>query len=458
MGWTTQQRVRAGFWLLTLAPLLLGFVAARNAYELADAARDVARTNELVKKLENLLSNIKDVEVAQREYILSGDRQYVEEIVSARQTIRNSIDQIGTMRADPRWLELLKTAIPQKFDEIAKTIESRQAGGVEAASQVIEQNRGRQAMDDIRRIIHNMITEENRLLDQRSAAQNDRLVTTIILFGIMLVITVTLIWFLFYLIRREDDRIRRANEELEQFVALRTQELQRSNEDLQQFAYVASHDMKEPLRMIASYSTLLQRRYQGRLDADADTYIGFITDGTKRMNQLITDLLEYSRAGQTNEDERVQVEPSEVLSTVLTNLKVTIAETRAIVTADELPPVLYDPTLLCQLLQNLIANGIKYRSQEAPRVHVSARRDQGEIIFSVQDNGQGIPPEHQEQIFAIFKRLHGVDVEGTGIGLAMCKKIVERNGGRIWVESEPGAGSTFYFTIPERRSAAEATA
>jgi light-regulated signal transduction histidine kinase (bacteriophytochrome) len=337
-------------------------------------------------------------------------------------------------------------------------VESRQAGGVEAASQILEQNRGQQAMDDIRRIIHNMITEENRLLEERSTAQNDRFVMTVILFGIMLIMTVTLIWFLFYLIRREDDRIRRANEELERFVALRTTELQRSNDDLQQFAYVASHDMKEPLRMIASYSTLLQRRYQGRLDEDADTYIGFITDGAKRMNQLITDLLEYSRAGQSKDEEPVEVQSADVFETVLTNLKVTIAESGAVVTADELPPVMYDPTLLCQIQQNLIANGIKYRAEEPPRIHVSTRYAGGEIIFSVRDNGQGIPPEHQEQIFAIFKRLHGVDVEGTGIGLAMCKKIVERNGGRIWVESEPRSGSTFFFTIPDRRVAAEATA
>ena len=208
--------------------------------------------------------------------------------------------------------------------------------------------------------------------------------------------------------------------------------------------------------MISSYSSLLQRRYQNRLDEDANDYIGFIVDGVKRMNLLITDLLDYSRAGQTDDEEMAEVDPEAVLRSVLENLKVTIADAGAVVTHDRLPKVLFDPMRLSQLLQNLIGNAIKYRGDKKPVIRVSAERHGSETVFSVRDNGPGIPPEHHETVFGIFKRLHGKDVEGTGIGLAMCRRIVERHGGRIWVESTPGSGATFRFTVPDAAPAKDA--
>jgi signal transduction histidine kinase len=438
--------------MLTLAPLLLGVMAVRNGYELVEAARDVARTNELVKQLEQLLSGLKDVEVAQREYILHGDEQYAKHMDVAREGVLEGVRRIDAMRADARWLELLKTAIPQKFEEIQKTIELRRKGGIEAASQMILRTDGPQAMDDIRKIIGNMILEENVLLERRSAAQRRRFIVTMVLFGAVLAITLLLIWSVFYLIRREAEQARMLNADLERRVALRTEELQRSNEDLQQFAYVASHDMKEPMRMISSYAALLQRRYQGKLDGEADTYIGFLVEGVKRMDTLITDLLEYSRAGQSKGEQEVAVDSRQVLQGILDNLKVTIADSGALVKSDNLPEVVYDPLRLGQVFQNLIANAIKYRGPSKPQVHISACRMAAETVFSVSDNGLGIAREQQDQIFGIFKRLHGKEIEGTGIGLAMCKKIVERHGGRIWVESEPGRGSTFFFTVPDEDS------
>ena len=172
------------------------------------------------------------------------------------------------------------------------------------------------------------------------------------------------------------------------------------------------------------------------------------------MSLLITDLLDYSRAGQTSEEQMVQVDPEPVLRGVLDNLKITIADAGATVTHDRLPTVAYDPMRLTQLLQNLIGNAIKYRGDSKPVIHLSAERTHSETIFSVRDNGPGIPPEHHETVFGIFKRLHGKDVEGTGIGLAMCRRIVERHGGRMWVESQPGTGSTFKFTVPHVQPAA----
>ena len=226
------------------------------------------------------------------------------------------------------------------------------------------------------------------------------------------------------------------------------EELARSNAELQSFAYVASHDLQEPLRMVASYLQLLERRYSGKLDDDADEFINYAVDGATRMQRLINDLLTYSRVS-TRGKEFELINCETVLDHTLSNLKIAIEESEAIVTHDPLPTVMADDIQLGQLLQNLTANAIKFRNEKAPHVHISAEQKKGEWIFSVQDNGIGIDPDYKERIFVIFQRLHGMkDYPGTGIGLAVCKRIVERHGGRIWVDSQPGDGCTFYFTIP----------
>jgi two-component system sensor histidine kinase/response regulator len=246
-------------------------------------------------------------------------------------------------------------------------------------------------------------------------------------------------------------KLEEKNRELEVEVAARRETeaaLRRSNTELEQLAYVASHDMQEPLRMVASYLQLVAQRYKGQLDADADEFIGYAVDGAKRMQALINDLLAYSRVG-TKARPFEATDCNRIADVALGNLAIAIAETGVKVTCDALPTVQGDASQLLQLFQNLVANAIKFKRADPATVHISARPEGGFWRFGVSDNGIGIAPEYFERIFVLFQRLHGrSEYPGTGIGLAICKKIVERHGGEITVQSALGQGSTFSFTIP----------
>jgi signal transduction histidine kinase len=236
---------------------------------------------------------------------------------------------------------------------------------------------------------------------------------------------------------------------LEEELACQAAALQRSNGELQQFVHIVSHDLNEPLRTVANFVSMLAKRYQGKLDAEADEYIAFAVDGAKRMQELLKDLLAYTRVGGST-DVFKPVDCEALLTQTLDNLRLAVADSGAEVTHDPLPTVRGDVTLLGQVFQNLIGNALKFRGGAAARAHVSARKENGHWRFAVHDNGIGIAPQHAEQIFQVFQRLHTRrEYPGTGIGLAICKKIVERHGGRIWVESLPEQGSTFFFTVSE---------
>ena len=247
------------------------------------------------------------------------------------------------------------------------------------------------------------------------------------------------------------------NTRLEHRVAERTAELVASNEalrqsnhDLNQFAYAASHDLQEPLRLVALYSQMLQKKYGGQLGPQADQYISFVINGAHRMEALLKDLLAYSQVGSSGgEGPTGPVACADVLREVLFNLKASVDQNGAIVTWNGLPTVQAHQIRLVQLFQNLVGNAIKYHRSDPPTILVEAKRRGAEWLFSVKDNGIGIKPEYAQQVFGIFKRLHGNTYPGTGIGLAICQRIVESYGGRIWVESTPGEGSIFYFTLPQ---------
>jgi light-regulated signal transduction histidine kinase (bacteriophytochrome) len=224
--------------------------------------------------------------------------------------------------------------------------------------------------------------------------------------------------------------------------------LERTNSELQHFAYAASHDLREPLRTITAYTQLVQLRSGSQVDAKSAECLQFIVAAADRMSLLIDNLLDYSKAGEVTNRPPISLRMEEVLERALGNLNGSIEDNNALITHDPLPAITGDKTHLEQLFQNLVGNALKYRRQETPRIHISAREAGNEWLFSVSDNGQGIPLQYQSQIFELFKRLHSQQYPGTGIGLATCKRLVERYGGRIWVESESGEGSTFYFTLP----------
>jgi PAS domain S-box-containing protein len=239
-----------------------------------------------------------------------------------------------------------------------------------------------------------------------------------------------------------------ARKQAENKIEEHTEELAKSNAELEHFAYVASHDLREPLRMITSFLQLLERRYTDQLDQDANEFIGFAVDGAKRLNDMINDLVTYSRVT-SNDREFHKVDCEQVIKKTLSNLKIQIDEINAVISYDPLPVIFGDELLMVQLFQNLIGNAIKYRSQEIPQIHISVQNELDHYCFSIEDNGIGIESQHLGRIFTIFQRLHTTEeYDGTGLGLAIAQKIVNDHSGHIWVESELGKGSKFCFTIP----------
>jgi signal transduction histidine kinase len=246
----------------------------------------------------------------------------------------------------------------------------------------------------------------------------------------------------------QEKRLREERTRAQENLARQAEELARSNRDLEQFAYVASHDLQEPLRMVASYTQLLAERYRGKLDEQADKYIHYAVDGATRMQALIQDLLDFSRAGR-QDGERTSVDSNAVVEEALKSLRAAVSETGAVVHYDGLPRVMAHETQLRQVFQNLIGNAIKFRGPDPPLVQIEAAQQEQDWLFSVKDNGIGIAPEHADGVFTIFKRLHTrQEYPGNGIGLAICKRIIEQFGGRIWVEPQAGPGTTFRFTLP----------
>jgi light-regulated signal transduction histidine kinase (bacteriophytochrome) len=301
--------------------------------------------------------------------------------------------------------------------------------------------------------------EDQDLKDQRTLNTG-----AFVVFGFGTICMIGVMYFLYnevlsYLDARDQaqQQLETFNSELQAMVDERTRELVEANRELQQFAYVASHDLQEPLRTITSFSQLMAARYKGRLEEDADEFIGYIVTASKRMTDLINGLLQIVRLRKPGQP-TMRVSFDKLLDDAEASLQASIRENEVRIDRGPMPELMVDRVQMLQVLQNLISNAIKYRRVEPPVIHVFATRKDSEWHFSVADNGRGFNPEFAERIFGIFQRLHGRDVEGTGMGLSIARRIIERHGGRIWADSKEGIGSTFFFTLPGALEVAKAPA
>jgi signal transduction histidine kinase len=429
--------------------LIIAIGAAVSSLETQQWNRQSLLIHEYMQALDRVQLAMLQMETGQRGFLITGQESYLTPYEEGRRTITAALDEF--VRFDPVVMGLAASKLPisrlvaDKLAELDQTVSLRRNFGAAAATQVLETGAGREIMNTLRDDFDELRGQAMALVKRRQERMHFEAYMTmsLILAGLLLSGGLTATSSL--LLRREII----ARKAIETALRERQAALARSNGELEQFAHIASHDLQEPLRMISSYTQLLRRRYANKLDADADEFIGYAVDGTKRMQALINDLLNFSRV--TSEAKPLQpVDLEAALEDTLKDLEVRIEDCGATVTHDPLPTVRGDPVQMRQLLLNLIGNGMKFQvSKQKPTVRISAARAGAEWRFGVRDNGIGIDAQYFKNLFQIFKRLHNRDeYAGTGIGLAVCKKIVERHGGRIWVESVLGQGSTFLFTLP----------
>jgi signal transduction histidine kinase len=462
---TFKSKTIAGFGLAVALLLAVTALSYRMTVRGDEDRGWVDHTYLVLGRLEAVMSDVLDAEACQRGYLLTGEEPYLIPYREALGRLERDVKAVRELTADnpvqQAALDRLEPMLLTRLAEMHGRIEVRRAGAEAGTSEVAQLDLGEKHMDTIRAAVEEMKQEEKHLLVRRTALSETsaRSTRTMIVSGDALALICLV--FAGLMVQQEMSKrqsaeagLRKSNEELERRVAERTQqldqraaELSRSNSELEQFAYVASHDLQEPLRMVASFTQLLERRYKDKLDTDAREFISFAVDGARRMQTLITDLLSFSRVG-TQGRPMVATNCEEVLKQVLLTVRIAIGETNAEITHGEMPEVMGDAQQLTQLFQNLIVNALKFRGEHAPRVDIRAVRSGRRWKISVRDHGIGISPEHAGRIFVIFQRLHTrTEYPGTGIGLAVCKKIVERHGGEIWVTPAPGGGSIFYFTL-----------
>ncbi len=460
-------------WLGVL-PLVLAIVAYRTSSQHIASVNATLDADAFIRNLDELLSSVQAAETGQRGYLLTHSLSYLAPYNDARETLQRDLQNVADYASrDPastHAVNELRAAIDSKMAELARTIELRDKQGFDAALAEVETDRGRREMDRIRDVIRQLREQQIGIFNRSRDLQARRQRNLDLVLGIGVVLSLLLLFFAYRFSERygrERDQVEREirllNNSLESRVAdrtaeleertreleARTAELQKSNADLTQFAYVASHDLQEPLRMVGSYMGLLARRYGSELDDDARKYIQFAIDGAQRMHALIQDLLLYSRAG-TQPLQKRPFPSQAAVENAVHNLSIAIRESSAKVSFADLPPVCGDELKLTQVFQNLIGNAIKFsKPGVSPEIKISAKRAGAAWEFAVADNGIGFDPKYCDRIFEVFQRLHGVGrYPGNGIGLSICRRIVEHHGGQLRAESTPGAGSIFFFTLP----------
>lgn len=397
-----------------------------------------------------------DAEVGEQGYLLTGDQRYRETFASAERRLERQLKS-GAKAIPARFrgpFDHCEHLAERRVQLARKAIDVAAQSGTDAGLEVARTDNSETIMAELRELVRNLhgrISAEN---GQVGAHYYQLASWGFILFLLgTLIMLVVMIWlynnFLGYMAERDaaNVRLQNLNRELEQRIAERTKELQEFNDELQQFAYVASHDLQEPLRTITSFSQLLAGRYRGKFDGDADEFLDYIVNSARRMSDLLSGLLTLVRLRKAGQPMN-EVDLRELIEAATGNLQAAIRESAAEVEVGPMPTLSVEKVQFTQVFQNLIANAIKYRSQAAPHIRIEARRDGTQWLLSVRDNGQGFDPQFAERIFGLFQRLRGRDVDGTGMGLAIVKRIVERHGGRIWAESAEGEGSTFYISLP----------
>jgi signal transduction histidine kinase len=429
---------------------LLGWLS----YRISDLDFWTIHTDQTVEALKDSLSSLQDVETGERGFMLTNDKIFPEPYRWGNESGRKFLDKIESLTSDNAAQQVAVKRLRQLADaKIKITRENVEKG--HSDSSVRE---GKRVMDLFRVQVHEMITREESLLEERTESlHTTQFWLWIIVFVLSLVSVLFLAWV--YRISRssiEEEKVcvDQLSTEIEQrkriegALKITAINLTRSNLDLQQFAYVASHDLQEPLRAITGFLSLLQKRLDTNLDEQSQRYIRHSIEGAHRMRTLVNDLLTYARV-ESRAEEFKTIDLNKILERVELDLQNVIQETETRVISDSLPSIMGEPTQMAQFFQNLISNAIKFRGDKSPVIVIKVKRQGDDWEFSVQDNGRGFDMEHAERIFIIFQRLQGRDqAEGTGIGLALCKKIVDRHGGKIWVDAVPDKGATFYFTLP----------
>jgi signal transduction histidine kinase len=462
---TFKNKIIAGFGIALAILILVGVLSYRTMVQNDEDRQWVTHTHQVLEQVDLVLTDLLNAETGERGFILTGEASFLEPYNEALARLNGDVKDLHELISDnpieQGTMERVEPLITERLGMLRDRIEVRKKEGLISGAELVRQGPGKQYMDKIRAQLSEMKQEEIRLLALRTeeAAKSSRNTRTVIVTGEVLAVAFLCLAGMVVAQeigqrRRAEMEVRTLNTDLERRVADRTaelseraKELARSNSELQQFAYVASHDLQEPLRMVASFTQLLAKRYSEKLDDDAREFINYAVDGATRMQTLISDLLNYSRVG-TQGKPLVPTDCDALLRRVVEIIQFNIKESGAKIECDPMPMVMADSQQLGQLFQNLITNAIKFHGEEPPRVWISAERNGNDWKISVRDNGIGISQEHSDRIFIIFQRLHTkTEYPGTGIGLAICKKIVERHGGRIWVEPSAGRGSTFCFTI-----------
>ncbi|MBV8867493.1 MAG: CHASE3 domain-containing protein [Acidobacteriaceae bacterium] len=462
----TRQRLAALF-SVPLAFSLIYFFVNQAGEQRETRLLEVLR---LAGCMTQLRAHARDAEAGERGFYLTGEERYLLPFKQAQQSLPDWIRQsLAYARERPEYraeVNKIIELVHERFREAASGISEKQKAQLTSESLATHLTRGQDTMDNIRAqvrgILQKLNSEELAILDTQQTFSR----WTFLFFSVGSLIMIGVIVWLYnallrYIYERDaaEENLKTVNTYLEARIEERTRDLTHANEELQQFAYVASHDLQEPLRTITSFTQLLAVRYRGRLDADADEFIGYIVSSSRRMTDLINGLLALVRlrkAGQPT----TPVSFEELLSQAEISLQAAIRESQARIEHGPLPSLVVDSVQFSQVLQNLISNAIKYRREETPVIEVEAYKDSSNWIFSVRDNGRGFDPQFAERIFGLFQRLHNRE-EGTGMGLSISRKIVERHGGRMWAESNEGDGSTFFFSLPvsleNTRDRAEAT-